>query len=232
MRHMRLSTVLGSAALVLLAACSSSDIFGPSPRAAKVAAIPVRNPVFFVHGYNSTGATWFTMIDRLKADGYTDAEIFNWTYNSGQSNVTTAQQIAAKVDSILVATGAQKVDIITHSMGAISARYYSKNLGGAAKIDAFVSLAGTNHGTNLAYFCGQISCVEMRPSSSYLNSLNNKDETPGAPRYFTWWSSCDEAVNPVKSAILSGATNTQTACLRHSDLHENATVYSQVKSKL
>jgi triacylglycerol lipase len=232
MRQIRLSTILGSAALVVLAACSSSDIFGPSPRATKVASIPVRNPVFFIHGYNSTGATWFTMIDRLKADGYTDAEIFNWTYNSGQSNVTTAQQIGAKVDSILAVTGAQKVDIITHSMGAISARYYSKNLGGAAKIDAFVSLAGTNHGTNLAYFCSQISCVEMRPGSSYLNSLNSSDETPGAARYFTWWSACDEAVNPVKSALLSGATNTQTACLRHSDLHENATVYSQVKSKL
>ncbi len=232
MRHIRLSTVLCSAALVLLAACSGSDILGPSPRNAKIVSVPVRNPVFFVHGYNSTGATWFTMIDRLKADGYTDAEIFNWTYDSGQSNVTTAQQIAAKVDLILVATGAQKVDIITHSMGAISARYYTRNLGGAAKVDAFVSLGGTNHGTNLAYFCGQIPCVEMRPNSSYLNTLNSGDETPGAPRYFTWWSSCDEAINPVKSAILSGATNTQTACIKHSDLHENATVYSQIKSKL
>jgi triacylglycerol lipase len=230
MRHIRLSHVLRTAALVFLVACSSSDIFGPSVRTTTV--VPARNPVLFVHGWNSTGAAWFTMIDRLKADGYQDSELYNWTYYSAQSNAITAQQISAKVDSILAITGAQKVDIITHSMGAISARYYVKNLGGAAKVDAFVSLGGTNHGTNTAYFCAQTSCVEMRPYSKYLTALNQTDETPGASRYFTWWSSCDEVINPVKSAILSGATNNQTACIRHSDLHENLTVYTQVKNAL
>lgn len=230
MRQVRLTTVLRGAAVVLLAACSSSEISGPGPD--PVVTLPKRNPVFFIHGYNSTGATWFTMIDRLKADGYKDAELYNWTYDSGQSNAATAQQIAAKVDSILSVTGAKQVDIITHSMGAISARYYIKNLGGTGKVDAYISLAGTNHGTSLAVFCSQISCVEMRPNSTYLTALNSDDETPGTPRYFTWWSSCDEAINPVRSAILSDATNTETACIKHSDLHEDATVYSQIKGSL
>jgi triacylglycerol lipase len=173
------------------------------------------------------------MIDRLKADGYTDAELYNWTYYSAQSNATTAAQLATKVDSILALTGATQVDIITHSMGALSARYYIKNLGGGSKVDAFISLGGPNHGTNTAWFCGQTACVEMRPNSRYLNSLNQGDETPGSIiRYKTWWSPCDEVINPQKSTILSGATNSQTACLRHSDLHENATVYSQVKAAL
>lgn len=225
-------TIVASFAIATLAACSSSDLFGPKPRAT-VTTAPTRNPIVFVHGWNSSGAAWFTMIDRLKADGYTDAELYNWTYYSAQSNATTAAQLSVKVDSILALTGASQVDIISHSMGALSARYYMKNLGGASKVDAFVSLGGPNHGTNTAFFCPQTACVEMRPNSKFLNALNKGDETPGSIiRYETWWSPCDEVINPQKSTILSGAVNTQTACLRHSDLHENANVYAQVKASL
>ena len=221
---------LFATALTFLASCSPEGISGPRPSAAVVAAA-TRNPILFVHGWNSSGAAWFTMIDRFKADGYADTELYNWSYYSAQSNAITAQQLSQKVDEILAATGASQVDIITHSMGALSARYYIKNLGGQAKVDEFVSLGGPNHGTNTALFCGQTACVEMRPNSSFLNSLNKKDETPGKTiRYATFWSACDEVINPQRSTLLTGATNTSTACIRHSDLHEDAAVYAQVKA--
>ena len=102
------------------------------------------------------------MVNRFKADGWTDAELVNWSYNYRQSNATTAALIQQKVDSILNVTGATKVDIITHSMGPLSARYYTRNLGGDAKVDALVSLGGANHGTTIAAFCFDTSCVEMR----------------------------------------------------------------------
>lgn len=90
----------------------------------------------------------------------------------------------------------------------MSARYYTKNLGGAVKVEALLSLAGANHGTNTAYFCSQAACVEMRPNSSFLTALNKTDETAGATRDGTWWSSC----------------------LKHSQLHEDATVYGQYEA--
>lgn len=133
------------------------------------------------------------------------------------------------MDSILLATGATKVDVITHSMGGLSSRYYAKNLGGDARIDAWVSLGGPNHGTTTAYGCVQTSCVEMRPGSTFLKNLNATDETPGAPRYATWWSACDAVIEPDNSTPLAGATNTQTACLSHSALYSDATVYAQVR---
>jgi triacylglycerol lipase len=170
------------------------------------------------------------MVSRFKADGWTDAELANWSYNYRQSNATTASIIKQKVDSILAATGATKVDIITHSMGTLSARYYTRNLGGDAKVDALISLGGANHGTNTAIFCFDVSCVEMRPNSSFLTALNSVDETWGAPRYATWRTPCDQVINPVSSVILLGAVlNTETLCMTHSDLHEDSGVYSQVK---
>ncbi len=69
----------------------------------------------------------------------------------------------------------------------------------------------------------------MRQGSTFLKALNQGDETPGAVNYRTWWSPCDEVINPDSSVALSGATNTQTSCMTHSSLHENATVYAQVR---
>ena len=216
-------------ALITLAACSNDTLTGPSLRASLT--LQTRSPILFVHGWNSSGVIWTTMIGRFQADGWAPEELYSWSYNTAQSNSVTAQLLSAKVDSILAVTGASKVNIISHSMGALSARYYIKNLTGGSKVDAFVSLGGPNHGTNTAVFCLQTSCMEMRPNSSFLNALNKKDETPGRIiSYNTWRSPCDEVINPYSSTSLNGATNTLTACLRHSDLYTDPTIYSQVKA--
>jgi triacylglycerol lipase len=225
---MRRSIVPVLLILFALAGCERAGLLGPDGARNAVAA-PERHPILFVHGFNSSGSVWTTMIASFKADGWTDAQLVNWSYNTSQSNATTAQQIRTKVDSILLATGATRVDVITHSMGGLSSRYYAKNLGGDAKIDAWVSLGGPNHGTTWAYGCASTSCVEMRPNSTFLKSLNATDETPGAPRYATWWSACDAVIEPDNSTPLVGATNTQTACLGHSDFYKDPTTYVQVR---
>ncbi len=189
-----------------------------------------RDPILFVHGWNSSASTWNTVVGRFAADGWTSAELNTWSYNTAQSNATTAQQLASKVNSVLAATGAARLDLISHSMGGLSTRYYVKNLGGGPRVDEFVSLAGPNHGTGTANLCfWNTSCFEMRPGSSFLNALNSGDETPSTPRYGTWWSPCDEVINPDTSTILSGAANTQTSCLSHSGVKDSATVYAQVR---
>ena len=48
---------------------------------------------------------------------------------------------------MLAATGAAKDSIVGHSQGGMMPRYYLKFLGGAAKVDALVGLAPSNHGT-------------------------------------------------------------------------------------
>jgi triacylglycerol lipase len=239
--HRAVARVAALLALLSVAACADSPLSPLSPTSADFARggggkppkppqpTPTHDPILFVHGYNGNSATWSTMVSRFKADGWTDAELANWSYNYRQSNATTAAQIKQKVDSILAATGATKVDIITHSMGPLSARYYVRNIEDAGKVDALVSLGGANHGTITASFCFDASCVEMRPNSTFLTNLNSGDETWGSPRYATWWSPCDGVINPQTSALLNGAVNTQTACISHSALHEDAGVYGQVR---
>ena len=172
------------------------------------------------------------MIDRFKADGYADAELTSWSYNTSQSNKNTAAQIAEQVASIKSRTGAAQVDIISHSMGGLSSRWYAKFLSGQTDLDDWVSLGGPNHGTDTANWCFSTACSEMRIGSSFLAELNANDESPGAVNYLTWWSPCDSIINPDSSVSVAGARNTQTACLGHSDLYLDATVYAQVRDAI
>lgn len=189
----------------------------------------LHDPIVFVHGYNSSAAIWGTMIGWFAADGWPTSQMYVISYDYTQSNVAIADQVKTAIENVLSSTGAAKVDIVTHSMGALSSRYFLKNLGGGSETDAWVSLAGPNHGTSTANLCGSVACLEMRPGSTFLTELNAGDETPGAPRYGTWWSNCDLATMPQQSVILSGATNTQTACLQHNQLYSDVTVYQQLR---
>lgn len=238
---MRLPRWFPVVSVLALAACGRLDsITGvSSSRAESRAAItpPLHDPILFVHGWNSNASVWTTTMSRFTADGWTSRELASWSYDFTKSNATTAGLIARKVDSILAVTGASHVDLVTHSMGALSARYYIKNLGGAAKVGAFVALGGTNHGTNTAFVCFETSCLEMWPGSSFLRALNATDETWGAPRYATWWSPCDEVILPQASERLSAGPsgtvlNTATACMAHERLHEDYTVDTQVRDFL
>ena len=122
------------------------------------------------------------------------------------------------------------------SKGVMSTRMYESSvkpswgLSYAGDGRRLVSLGGPNHGTETANACAfQVSCQEMQVGSKFLGELNAGDETPGAVNYGTWWSPCDEIINPDESVILSGATTTKTACMSHTALTTNETVYKEVR---
>jgi triacylglycerol lipase len=192
-------------------------------------AASAQDPILFVHGYTESASLWKTMISRFEKDGYPKSYLSAYSYNTSQSNKVDAELVKTEVEKLLKATGASKVDIIGHSMGSLNTRWYIKFLGGESKVDDWVSLGGPNHGTETANFCFSTSCVEMRVGSKFLGELNAGDETPGVVNYGTWWSPCDEIINPDSSVALSGATNTQTACLSHTALTTDETVYKQVR---
>lgn len=189
------------------------------------------NPIIFVHGLSGSASSWDEFVADFKADGYTSDQLFAWSYDWSQSNKTSASQLATEVQSVLTKTGASKVDLVTHSMGALVGRWYLKFDGGTSYIDDYVSLAGTNHGTSVAGWCTWLytSCAEMYTGSSFLTTLNAGDETPGSLTYGSYWSDCDEAVTPNTSAILDGATNVDVGCVSHTNMNSDYAVYQQVR---
>jgi triacylglycerol lipase len=219
---------LALVAPVFAAVLSCTDPVGTDP-----GTLPTlkHDPILFVHGYGGSAGNWDNMKSRFLADGWLDVELYSYTYSFLASNASTAAEIRTQVDDILKKTGASKVDIIAHSMGSVSSRYYLKNLAGSSKVDAWVSLGGPNHGTDDVDIqnCQTVPCREIAPGSSFLAALNAGDETPGLVRYATFRSPCDTTINPDESVILLGATNNLTACIVHFNLITDPGVYTQVR---
>jgi triacylglycerol lipase len=214
------------ATVVALVAGMTAVVAGPASPARAAG----HDPIVFVHGFWGADWNWTIMRDRFEDDGWSADELFAMDYSTGQSNVTTANQLAQFIDEVRSRTGHSKVDVVTHSMGGLSSRYYIKFLGGGSKIDDLVSLGGPNHGTYTAYVCWTTSCGEMRPESAFLNQLNAGDETPGAVNYATVWSSCDEIVNPDTSALLAGAVNQHlSGCIGHASLLASSEAYTKIR---
>ena len=191
------------------------------------------NPIILVHGFiGGYGLTpWYKLKNRLVSAGCPSSKIFEMRFRDAifASNVQNAKELRDYVNYVLGRTGASKVDLICHSMGSLSARYYIRNLGGKYKVDDLVSLGGVNHGTWLAIiplaYASQ-GALEMRPGSSFLNALNAGDETPGSVHYVAIYAYWDELVQPYWSAKLyDGATNKGKWWVGHVGLLFDYTVY-------
>ncbi|MFD9571452.1 esterase/lipase family protein [Streptomyces sp. NPDC059982] len=208
--------------LALLALCPALLLPFPAQAAdAPSVRTAPRVPVVFVHGYNADPGVWGSLREDLKADGYTDADLFSFGYDTHQSvNEVLSGRLAAYVDQVRARTGAARVDLVGHSFGSLVSRWYVKFGGGTAAVDHWVSLAGPNHGTTTAWACAlwDQACRDMTPGSYVVKNLAAGDETPGAVKYATFWSGCDEVVNPDDSVPLAGALNTPVGCLKHNDL--------------
>ncbi|MCF3101284.1 alpha/beta fold hydrolase [Streptomyces roseoverticillatus] len=225
-------------ALALAAAVAATVTAGPAasaeaaPAPAEAAHASARTPVVFVHGYLSDGVTWDPAIAAFLGAGYRPGELFTYSYDFFASNKASAQGLAAFVAKVKAGTGADKVDIVNHSMGGLVSLWYAKELGGAADIKHMASLAAPHHGTYIAGLCTvlSVSCQEMSPGSDFLKRLASGDETPGAVDYRTWYSPCDGVINPFTSTPLQGAVNTLVPCETHLGFLTDVGLLAQVAS--
>ncbi|MDV6012251.1 alpha/beta fold hydrolase [Haloechinothrix sp. LS1_15] len=190
-----------------------------------------RNPVIFVHGYQGSSWNWSSMMADFRGDGYPDEYLYAWDYDTTQSNETTAHEFAEVVDEHLDRTGADQVDVVTHSMGGLSTRWYMKFLDGDETVSTWVSLAGPNNGTYVASWCSLAhqSCRDMQPGSDFLSELNAGDPTPGSADYGTWWSRCDGIIVPARSTVLDGAENHRAWCTGHLSFLTDDSVSEEVR---
>lgn len=137
------------AAAALLAACASG-----SPPASDI-----KPPIVFVHGNGDTAALWTTTQWRFESNGWPRERLHavHFPYPLARDDDAKAQpgrssaaeqreHLAAEVQRVLKATGADKVVLIGNSRGGNAIRSYIQN-GGGDKTVSHAILGGTpNHG--------------------------------------------------------------------------------------
>ncbi|MET7322378.1 alpha/beta fold hydrolase [Streptomyces sp. NPDC005549] len=183
-------------------------------------------PVVLVHGtFGNSVDNWLGLAPYLEDRGYC---VFSLDYGRlpgvplfhGLGPVEeSAAQLAAHVDKVLAATGAAETDLVGHSQGGMMSRYYLRFLGGAAKVNALVGIAPSNHGTTLSglthllpYFPGVGDLLnEHTPAladqvvgSDVLTRLNAGGDTVPGVRYTVLATKYDEVVTPYRSQFLDG----------------------------
>ncbi|MFC9893790.1 esterase/lipase family protein [Nocardia sp. NPDC127579] len=213
------------------------------------------NPVVLVHGGAGAGAqtNWGTYTPLLVNEGYC---VFALTYGaldvpwpaSALGGMTgtpeqNARTIGDFIERVLGATGAERVDILGHSLGTLLPNYYAKRFGGASRIDRYVSLAPVWQGT----FGDQLAtareyAARLGASSALEAALNaqptGKEAQTGSPlmidlhsdgmyvpgiTYTNIVTTHDQVVLPYTSGLLpgDGVTNIvlQEGCSRNTVDH-------------
>lgn len=134
------------AVLLLTASCASPP---PLP--------PGAVPVVLVHGYGAEPSVFDAVRAHLEEVGYPADHLLAVDLEPADgSNADAATgAVAAAVEEVLARTGAGpdgRVDVVAHSMGALSSRWYATVLR-PERVRTLITVGGANHGTDA--LCGE-----------------------------------------------------------------------------
>ncbi len=194
-----------------------------------------KNPVVFVHGWGGMKTQFGPMVRYLSNQGWPTSHLSSIQYsNPFGSSINNAHQLSGFVNNKMAGTGRSEVDLVAHSMGGLSTRYYIKNLGGVNNVGALVTCGSPHTGTPSGYV-GQIMGEggrEMIPGSTFLRQLNSGDLTPGSTKYTSIFSYQDIVVPWRYSRMGGDWNNIGVWWLEHNLMLNSRTVHRHVQRNL
>ena len=209
------------------------DLAGGSYGGREFADQPLQNqPVVFVHGNSDRAAGegsqgpygWTAVLRQFLAAGYVPAELYATTWGQADPeqageqvhSLAYVQRIRAFLEAVLAYTGAERLDVVAHSMGVTLARrailggdFHGQDLGPPLtdRVDTFVGIAGANRGLAACYyyrdqptcsdrdgfFPGRLSFWGLAGLSDVLEALNSAPGFEGQHVY-SIWSAADQLI--------------------------------------
>lgn len=198
-----------------------SVVMAPVASAASVSAQPAStpNPVIVAGGAFYPEITQWPLRDTIARDGR-DVHVFTidnpanlLEENSLKPLDETSVRFGAFVDDVLARTGAQRVDIVTHSQSGLLTQYFIKRLGGANKVGTVVNFSGIAHGSLLGNFALELGdlrclhvtlCEQLAMDSDFLRDLNDPTDAAPGVRYVNFTSRNEEFVFPFENNFMTG----------------------------
>ncbi|MGP4028682.1 alpha/beta fold hydrolase [Actinomadura sp. 3N407] len=138
----RIRMLFGLATLVLLTGLLPATTAGAQPAPAP----PGTRPMIFVHGFFGSGSQFQTQAKRFASNGYPATYIESLEYDSTFLNTSTEEVYTAldeRIAKLKAATGADKVDLLGHSLGTrISQDYLRSSASRAGNVAHYVNIDG------------------------------------------------------------------------------------------
>jgi triacylglycerol lipase len=199
----------------------------PAPTDAAPGPAPERRPIVFVHGINGSHADFDVMVGRFVDAGWPRDWLVALDYPDPAwgCNADNGAFLDQTVERLRRDTGARTVDVIAHSMGALSSRYYLQRLGGHEVVAHYVTLGGLHHGNQWSCLNPLPVCVwqELCPTNPFLSDINGDADAPGTPVAVCICSSSDETSDletcvfePMENIQVDGPTHSgPTGVLEH-----------------
>jgi len=186
-------------------------------------------PVLFVHGFFCNGGFWRPTIDVLRKRGLD--HLYTMNLDTPKVGIPKhAEALAAKVEELCEATGAEKVILVGHSMGGVVARTYVQRLDGERRVHHIISLGSPHHGTCFAKRALAPDGREMAIGHPWLNALNR--EVPKDVPITSIYSVHDNIVAPQDSSELAGADNIALVGIGHLEMAFHPAVQDLLQATL
>ena len=210
--------------------CRSSQCVGSAP------ACGARRPLVLVHGVNGSSADFKVMKQRLIADGWPESWIYTFDAQDPKwgCNVDNAAAVKLLVQRAIAETCQPRVDLVAHSMGTMSTRYFLKDLAGEGLVNTYVTLGGPHHGLSSPCFAPDFLnvCVwrELCETGAFVKELNTPTMIVGHGHWVSIFGTADTTI-PNASSQVTGAEMIAMPGVNHygpTGLNEDAATYAQV----
>ncbi len=192
-------------------------------------------PVLVVPGWGDNAPDVEPIRQRLIGAGWPESRVSTLSFKDPVgSNAEHAAEIETAARVLRGLTGADRIDIVAHSMGGLAVRYYLKQ---AAEAEADgvpvrrVVFLGTPHrGTVAAVLAWGDGGREMVPGSDFLMGLQHEGGVPEGVEALAVRTPVDLRVIPASSAVLRGdrVQNVELCCPTHTQLVDDEQTFEAI----
>jgi pimeloyl-ACP methyl ester carboxylesterase len=186
-------------------------------------------PVIVLHGYAMNRANFVPLAFRLARAGL--GPIVGFEYWTLGRTGAAARQLGQFVDQVRETTGAQRVDVIGHSMGGVVARYYVTLAGGDGVVANLVTLGSPHYGTDVSRVGIGHPTKELFVGSKLLHRLFTAPP-PSRTRVTVVWSRADALVPADRQPPVPGAEHVVYDDLGHIALLGSRRVAGEIIARL
>jgi triacylglycerol lipase len=175
-------------------------------------------PVLLVPGWFDSARDLAALRIHLLAAGWPDTHVATITFEEPTgSNRAHADELEDAIDGLLSESGAERVDVVAHSMGGLATRWYLLTRPNPP-VRRVAFIASPHRGTLSAWLAWGDGRDEMIPESPFLDTLNSRAPAPAGVEAITIRTLVDTHVVPGESGTLPGVPDYALCCPTHAGL--------------